>query len=429
MEIKRIGLAAILLTGFAVSAALPQTVNTAAALNAAAIKAYQAKDYTQFLADEKRALALEPGNPRILYNVACGEALQGNARGAVRRLDQLLARKLDLGAEKDADFTGIHSTPDWKEFESKLAELRKPMARSQVAFRLSDPNLLATGIAVDSRTGNTYIASVRERKIVLRTRDGVVSDFIRQGQDGFLAGASLAIDAPRQLLYATTAAVPFMLGYGPADAGQSGIFAFALKSGKLARKILLPADGKQHFLNAMAVDRAGNVYISDSGTPGIYLLRRGSDRLETFIPSDVFRSTQGLAFSRDQKTLYVADWSDGVWAVDMASKRRHHLQAPADVWLGGLDGLSRVGHDLIAVQIGVQPQRVLRLRLDREGRRITQARILEFNRPDYAGPIQGAITRRSFLYVANSQLNLGNPQTGAFTADGARPTVVLRLPL
>src|SRR5262249_45529427 len=150
--------------------------------------------------------------------VACGEALQSNARGAVRLLDQLLARKLDLGAEADDDFASIRNTQEWTGFKSRLAVMRKPVIRSDVAFTLAEPGLLATGIAIDSQTGDTYITSVRQRKIVRRTKQGTVSDFIRTGQDGFLAGAWLAIDPGRRLLFASAAAVPFMSGYDKADA-------------------------------------------------------------------------------------------------------------------------------------------------------------------------------------------------------------------
>jgi len=403
--------------------------DTVAALNAEAIKAYRAKDYGRFLALEKRALELAPGNPRIIYNVACGEALQSNAREAVKLLDQLLARKLDLGAEADDDFSGIRSTQDWSGFQSRLAAFRKPVIRSDVAFTLAEPGLLATGIAIDPRTGDTYITSVRQRKIVRRTGQGAVSDFIRTGQDGFLAGAWLAIDPGRRLLFASAAAVPFMSGYDKKDAGASGLFVWDLKSGKLVRKAMLPADGKQHFLNALILDREGNAYVSDSGTPGIYRLSQGRDSLEVFVPAGLFQSTQGLAFSDDEKTLYVADYTDGVWAVDMDRRERRRLQEPADAWLAGLDGLTRVPDGFIAVQIGVRPQRVLRLRLDSEGRRIAAVQILEMNHPGYSGPIQGVVSGASFLYVANSQLDLGNGETGVFAAERARPTVVLRLPL
>jgi sugar lactone lactonase YvrE len=397
------------------------------ALNTAAIKAYKAKDYADFLSNEKRALALDPANPRLIYNVACGEALTGNAAEAVRRLDDLVARKLDLGAETDDDFAGIKNTPEWASFRSKLAELRKPLVHSTQAFELLDKELIATGITVDPATGDTFIASVRERKIVRRTKLGRVSNFVDQAQDGFMAAASLLIDSPHQLLFASTAAVPFMRGYRKEDDGKSGVYVFDLKSGKLVRKALL-TDGKKHFLNALAINRAGDVFVSDSLTPGIYRIKYGNDQLELLAASGAFRATQGLAFSDDDKTLYVADYSDGVWALDLATGTRRHLEAPTDAWLGGLDGLSRVADGFIAVQIGVKPERVLLLRLDPQGQRIAAVDVLESNHPDYNGPIQGAVDGNTFLYVANSQLGLANAEAGAFAADRARQTVVLRLP-
>src|SRR5215467_6893847 len=89
---------------------LQQSTETTAALDVEAINAYRAKDYARFLELEKRALELSPSTPRFIYNVACGEALQGNGHEAVRLLDQLLARKLDLGAATDEDFAGIRNT-------------------------------------------------------------------------------------------------------------------------------------------------------------------------------------------------------------------------------------------------------------------------------------------------------------------------------
>jgi sugar lactone lactonase YvrE len=422
---------AVLLCGLFVVAISPsqETPATAAALNAQAIKAYEAKDYARFLAYEKQALALEPDNPRVVYNVACGESLAGNAPEAVRMLDQLLWKKIDLGAETDDDFAGIRKTPEWQAFQSRLSALRKPLVHSQTAFTLADPTIVATGIAVDAKTGDTYIASVRQRKIIRRTRQGAVSDFIQQAQDGFLAGDALAIDSPRHLLYATASAVPYMLDYQKDDFGRSGLFAFDLKSGKLVRKAMLAADGKRHILNQLTIDHEGNVYVSDTGVAGIYILRRGSSELESFIAGDVFRATQGVALSKDEKTLYVADYVDGLWAVDIASKSRRVLQPPAGVWLFGLDGLSRAGDSLISVQIGPKPERVLRIQLDGKGIGISKVEILEMSHPDYHGPIQGTVAGRDFVYVANSQLDLGNGRTGAFAADQGRATVVLRLPL
>jgi sugar lactone lactonase YvrE len=412
-------------------AAAQDTPATPEALNAAAIKAYQAKDYAAFLANEKQALALDPGSPRLIYNVACGEALTGNAAAAVRHLDDLVALKLDLGAETDDDFASIRKTTEWAGFLAKLGELRKPLVHSTRAFTLADPELIATGVAVDPSTGDTFIASVRERKIVRRTKSGVVSDFVTEGQDGLMATACVLVDSVRKLLFASTASVPFMRGYLKEDDGKAGVYVFDLKSGKVLRKAWL-SDSKKHFLNQLLMNRAGDLFVSDSLTPGIYRLKAGADqaaKLELIPISTAFRSTQGLAFSNDEKTLYVADFSNGVWAVDMAAGTRRQLEAPANTWMGRLDGLSRVADGFIAVQILLKPERVVRLRLDPQGQKIAAVEVLESNHPDYSGPIQGTVDGNTYLYVANSQLALGNGETGAFAADRAEATVVLRLPL
>jgi hypothetical protein len=93
-----------------------------------------------------------------------------------------------------------------------------------------------------------------------------------------------------------------------------------------------------------------------------------------------------------------------------------------------MDGLSPVPGGFITVQIGVKPERVLRLHLDASQQHITRVDILEMNHPDYAGPIQGVVSGHNFLYTANSQLPLADPHTGVIPADRARQTVILRLP-
>ena len=187
--------------------------------NVEAVKAYQAKDYKTFLAAERRALELESSNPRYAYNVACGESLTGNTKEAIRLLLQLADRKIDLGAEKDADFAAARHTPQWREFTARLQTLRQPIIRSVKAFEIPDREIMAAGLAVDRPAGDTYIASIHQRKILRRDRAGAFSDFIQAAQDGFLGGAALAIDAPRQLIYASTSAVPFMRDYRKEDSG------------------------------------------------------------------------------------------------------------------------------------------------------------------------------------------------------------------
>ena len=392
--------------------------------------AYQAKDYPAFLALEQKALALAPDDPRILYNVGCGEALVGHAAEAVRLLDKLIARGLDMSADKDSDFNNIHQSPEWKQFEGRLAVLRQPVVRSSTAFTLPDKGLMATSLAVDEQTGDTFISSARERKILKRTKDGVVSDFATQ-KDGLLAVSYLLIDPVRKQLIASVAAVPFMLGFDKKEEGKSGLCFFDLATGKLVRQVFLTGGAAaQHILNSSVIDhKNGSVFVIDAGTHEIYRLRRSSTEFELYVSSVVFPAPQSLAFSADESTMYVADYMDGIWAMEVLSIERRHLDAPPDVYLAGLDGITRVGDAFIGLQIGIHPNRVVRIRLDPKAEKISSVETLESNLPVYSGPTQGVITGGDYLYIANSQIALADPTTGVFALDKANPTTVLRLPL
>jgi hypothetical protein len=392
----------------------------------AALDAYQTRDYASFLALEERALALSPDDPRTLYNVACGQALTSHPVEAVRLLDRLVARGLDLGADEDPDFTGIHKTPGWADFEQKLLQLRKPLVRSTIAFTLPDKDLIATSLAMDEETGATYIASSHERKIIKRAKDGTLTDFATQ-KDGLFAVSYLLIDPARRQLIATTTGVPLMQGYRKEDGGKSGIFIFDLATGKLLRHVLLP-ETEPHLLNQAVVNQDGDIFVVDNATHEIDRLRIHSNEIELYISSVVFLAPQSLALSADQRTLYVADILQGLFAVQVLSTDLVHLDSKPALYLSGLEGISRVKDGFIGVQIGVQPNRVIRIRLDSSGPNIASMETLESNHPDYLGPVQGTVSGDNFFYIANSQLALVNQKTGVISEDRARATTVLRLP-
>src|ERR1700755_3636803 len=87
-----------------------------------AVKAYQSKDYAAFLENMKRAAALRPDHPRIVYNLSAAYALSGRKDEAVGGLTRLARMGLAYDAEKDDDFASIR---DSREFANALALLQK----------------------------------------------------------------------------------------------------------------------------------------------------------------------------------------------------------------------------------------------------------------------------------------------------------------
>jgi sugar lactone lactonase YvrE len=155
----------------------------------------------------------------------------------------------------------------------------------------------------------------------------------------------------------------------------------------------------------LALADDGDVYVTDARGSGIYRIRSGGDFLETFVQPGVFRSPQGIVPTPDQRGLFVADYSRGIYHVDRVTGEVTRLAHAEDEVLLGIDGLSRDGEGLIAVQNGTMPQRILRLELAEDRRSVSEVRVLASNLRDWDEPTLGLMIGDRFYYVANSQWN------------------------
>ena len=203
---------------------------------------------------------------------------------------------------------------------------------------------------------------------------------------------------------------------------------YDLRSGRLVRRYE-PRDGEAHVIGDLIVTRAGDVFATDSRSPLVYRIPAGSDTLERFIESPLLLSAQGLALTPDERTLFVADYARGILRVDLARRSVTLMQTADSVLALGIDGLYYQGGQLIGIQNGVEPHRVVRLTLSPAEDRIVEARVLERAHPRYQEPTLGVLVNGELFYIANSQWERFG-EGGAIPDSTAlvRP-VVLRLPL
>jgi sugar lactone lactonase YvrE len=79
------------------------------------------------------------------------------------------------------------------------------MHRSELAFMLSETDLIPEGIAYDPLDRAFFLSSLHKRKVVrvrLRTRGAspMVEEFTAPGQDGLYSTLGMKIDAERRVL-------------------------------------------------------------------------------------------------------------------------------------------------------------------------------------------------------------------------------------
>lgn len=387
-----------------------------------AAAAHQAKDYEQFLSESRIVQGLAPHSLRAAYNVACGHALLGQDKEALAILDRFARMGIAFDIAKDDDFAKIKAAPGFQDVVRRMAALDAHVGTSSVAFTLAQRDLLTEGIAHDPKTGAFFVSSVHRRKIVRLGADGKASDFVPEGQDGLLSTLALAVDPARRALWASTDGVAQTRGLGKADEGRSVVVELDVDNGKQRRAIGPPDSFPGARFADLSVGPGGELWVADPRSGGLYVLRSGEASFRVFLEAGTLDSPQGLAFSPDGRWLFVADYTQGIVRIDPKTAEAHLLEVPPDAAVTGIDGLVWAGGGLVGIQNGLEPHRVIRLRLDANRDHVTEVVVLERRNPHFDEPTLGVVVGSDLYYIANSQY-------AAFGEDGQPRTERLKDPV
>lgn len=383
------------------------------------------RDYPAYLAKMQEAVALRPDFPRMLVNLAAAQVANDRLDDAVATLGRLAALGLHSPVEKSEEFAAVRETKQFKAAVAKLAANLQPKGAGEIAFTLPDTTGLIEGIAWRAKTGDFFFGDVFDRAIWLRTADKKIRRFSAAGDDVF-GVFGLAVDEEHGALWAATSAVPAMRGYANELDSAAGLAEFDLDSGALRQLVRLPAttDHQTHVLGDLAMAPDGSIFLPDSGAPIVWVFKPGAKELEVFLENPELMSPQGAVMAADFNALFVADHANGLLRIDLASRRVMRLDPPADTTLIGLDGLLRAPNgDLIGIQNGVRPPRVVRIALDSSGEGVASVTVLESARLNMPDPTLGCIATDGNLFF------IGNAGWSRFEGVDIKPTPPRSVPV
>lgn len=334
------------------------------------------------IADLRRASEARPQHPTLLYRLAVALEKNGQREEAARALERVAA----MGFVYDADKDFAHER--YAAIRARMARNGRPIGSARHEFTIERLGLIPEGMAWDGK--RFFVSSVRMKTIFADGKELATAPW---GVFG------MAADPKRGVLWATTTALPQVEGFVPEDKGKSALLRIDLRSGRVLET--LAVEGAHHF-GDVTVAPDGEVYVSDSASPVVYRVR--GNALEPFVRKD-FVSLQGLAVVG--RTLYVADYSKGLFAIDRRTLDVHPLAVPANVSLLGVDGLYAVdGQTLVATQNGTNPNRILRIRLAPGGLRVLAVETLLANVPELGDPTLGVVANGRFYFNARAQWDL-----------------------
>jgi len=377
----------------------------------------------------ERAARFAPDYPRLHWNLARFYAQQKRDDDALRSLRILADMGLVFAIEKEPAFTSLRSTPQFATLVAAFAGNGKPApsGADEMAWAITGMDGIIESVASHPATLENFFGDVRHRCIWYRDTSGpssVMKKFSADS-DGLLGVFALKFSADGKTLWASSSALPEMAAYTGADKGNAALVAYDYAMRKLRRTYPLPADGADHVLGDFALAADGTVYATDSVAPVIWRLPPGGVALEKWVSYRWFVSLQGAALSADGRTLYVADYANGIWRVDTTSKAASVLKAPAHSTLFGIDGLYTVPGGLLAVQNGVNPPRILRIDLAESGAP-QSVHVLLQGHPKMSDVALGQVFNGHFDFIGNSGWALyEDPQA----APAPRDIIILRTPV
>jgi sugar lactone lactonase YvrE len=155
----------------------------------------------------------------------------------------------------------------------------------------------------------------------------------------------------------------------------------------------------------MTIAPDGDAFVSDSAGGRVYRLRAGTSALTPLDDDGQFISPQTPAVSPDGQVLIIPDYVRGLARIDLRSGSDgvEWIAGKSPVATSGVDGLYFAdATTLIAVQNGTQPERVVRLHLDRGCREVVSFDIIE-QASDWLGdPTHGVVAGDRFYFIAKS---------------------------
>ena len=409
-----IALAMLLLPAVAAMPAFAQNVDPKSDfgqfrdLRSAGVSAMDSNDPTTALDDFDKAAAILPDSPSILLLTAqllIGQHRDDDARAV---LTNYLRRGYVIDLKKNPDFNAV--------WDGNLDDLQManqgPVGEMHVAATLPGFTI-AEGVAVDAGSGQIYISGVHDGSITALSADApkTVITF-RPG----VAAYGLGLRDGK--IWASTQATRQTKGYSAKAAIASKLLVIDPATGKVTGQFSDPGHHFGHML--LGKD---DLYVADTGSGAILRLSGYQGTFQTLVPEGYMDTPDGLAENADGSALLVADFVSGLYRVDLTQGSLVRVPAPDGVSTLGLSSLARYGNDIIAIQNGFNPNRVLRLHMSADWRSIQSAEVLLRSDKLLSQPSQGVVADDHFLFVAQSQWSNLDDQGNAIS-DSPDPAVV-----
>ncbi len=374
--------------------------------------AFDAEDWVSLNTHLDEAQSIRPYSLYVWKNRILARQLDHRTEEALELAEIIAQRGLSMSLTGHEALDVLTADPKFATIAGMMKENLKPLGDGATLTHYDDPDLLPEAYA-QSRKGDEYIGSVRTGKII-NMNDPLSPEGVAMAPGGVfdieLRGKKLWAAVNNQLAYENASD----------DDAFAAIMVFDAKTGAVLRDIR--ANAPDALFGDLEVAKDRTAYASDSLTPRIFKLAPGAETLEIFAEEPRFVNLQGIALDQKNDRLFVADYLAGLFFVELETGAVTAIENTIDAHLGGIDGLYLHKGDLIGIQNGTTPQRIIRIALNKDADEAIGLEVLAQNLDGWNEPTHSAIVRDRLDYIATS--NWPSYDADWNLRDGAEPQPV-----
>ncbi len=345
----------------------------------------------------------QPYEVEHFVNMVRASAMMGRPTSAYHYMLQMQQQGLSYDFDQLDETIDLRGTEVYDYMNDLLIRAGDPAGDAEPVFTLDPKLALPRAITWDPTREEFLVGTASEGILLAVDEAGKSREILRATEEnGLWAIMDLAVDQARNRLWVSSSAIPGFSGYRQEDEGRSGLFAFELDSLRLVGTYL-PDEGNAPFrFGSMAVSPEGDVYVADRDAPVVYLKPADSHIIAPFIVDNELYGFRDIAISENGARIYLADVNKGILVIDPENQTAVMLQGPETLNLGGIEGLFHVGNELILIQSGIKPQRVLALQLDPSGGEVEEVRPMAIALEWFDKPSGGTLHGDAIYYFANT---------------------------
>lgn len=352
-----------------------------------AIDAREHHDAQRFTQLTSQLLDYAPRSPPLRFLRAEALAMSGRTEPALAQLRWLATNGYHYAFWERDSFASLPATAT-AALRAATTKNGKPAGTIARIVRLDRDDLDPEGI--DEFGQDWIVGSMTNGNLYRIDRSGATTVLWRETAVGRrLFG--VRHDPQRNLVWACS--------NGPDDRhAQPELLRIALEPLAVTR---WPVPDPLALCNDIALLPDGAVALSDSQRGAVWRLDR-SGQLRILAAPGTFGYPNGIAYLAESQQLVVADLR-GLWTIDLAQGRVAGIAEQA-TFSGGIDGLYAIDGELVAIQNGVRPQRVLRIALSPGAAKVKRVTVIAANLPELAAMTTAAVAGERITVLAGSQL-------------------------